>query len=178
MNAVVIFTLAAIVGYASATIDCNRPIGDCNWYSDCLQQSYPECTGTQSYALSYGKVFCNRFRQTYHSFSAEGQQWLDKVGPCLQYALLPYMQRNHTKLSCDGLKKAAFATHAPCYVSCGFCKTSLLDYFEVLRTVAPAFRTEFGEMARGILKILWKCVTGESAEHYGVCYGSNNTDNG
>lgn len=171
------YTVGVTEGGHSAP--CDKPVGDCQWYEQCLQARYPTCTGASSYALSFGMRFCERFKENFNNFSPAGQEWLTKVGPCLQYAMLPYMESN-SSMTCDEVKKAAFETHAPCYVSCGFCGTSFGDYFRVLQTITPALSSEFGEILRGLLKVLWQCVTGgnDIVNQHGVCYGGNSSGSG
>lgn len=150
--------LLAICTINGEGLDCKHPIGDCNWYKQCLQTRYPMCNGTSSYALSFGAVFCERFQQNKKKFSQEGQLWIGNVATCLQLSLLPYMKENIT-MSCDEIKEVAFSTHPACYVNNGFCKLGFWDNLELFETVAPVIPKAFGELTRQVMRILWDCWT-------------------
>lgn len=153
---------------------CTELLGNCTWYTRCLQAYYPTCDSQEDYP-PLGYYFCTRYEQNLHLFSEKAKIFVNRTKLCLQYALLPYVGENGTALTCEQLKQAAFDTHAPCYVNCGFCEISVWDYFSVLKVIAPAFGTEFGELMKEILRILWKCLTGVILYTPGECYGSNSS---
>jgi len=79
------------------------------------------------------------------------------VQECLQVALIPYLNKDN-RLSCERLKEKAFYTHAPCYVNSGFCKLGIRDWFEMLVTVAPAYKMATKKMMKATIEGLRLCV--------------------
>lgn len=156
---------------------CTQLFGTCSWYKDCVQARYPTCTSPSDYPpIAY--TICNRYEKQLHLFSEGAQRWVNRTKLCLQQALLPYVEENGTALTCEHLREKAFDTHVPCYADCGFCKISFGDYFRVLDVIAPAFSTEFGELMKEVVRILWKCFTGGRPEVSRNCYDSSKTYTG
>lgn len=159
----------AVAACSGAATNCDSPTGLCSWYVQCLQAKYPTCTGASNYAINFGKRFCDRYAETFDSFTAKGQAWVNRTRLCLQIALVPYIEdslqitlapymEDSKHLSCKGLRETAFATHSPCYVNSGFCSLSFWDWLQVARTVAPALGVAFLETVSGFVQSLTHCL--------------------
>lgn len=90
----------------------------CAWYSDCLAERFPGCTGhALEYAQSYGGKYCQGFTDNSDKFSAVGQVWVDKVKLCLQEELARDVLRQEVEVAdCEEIRRAAFDSHPKCYV--------------------------------------------------------------
>ncbi|OWA51970.1 hypothetical protein BV898_16428 [Hypsibius exemplaris] len=131
-------------------------------YSECLERKH-SCAGHQAgYAIRYAEKFCQLYDDHYHSFSGQGQQWVDGVRKCLQVSLVP-MIRPYYNGDCARIKQQAFTSHAPCYVTPGFgapsmCQLGYRDWFTAFWTIKGAFLTSDAlETVTGVLDVMVAC---------------------
>ncbi|KAH0835686.1 hypothetical protein J3R83DRAFT_9460, partial [Lanmaoa asiatica] len=110
----------------------NPPLDQCAFYANCLESRY-HC-GPNGYPIGYGGHFCQKFSDNRDLFDARGQQWVTDVMHCLQLVLVGDAI-DATPTTCQALDAQAFASHAPCYVSTGFCTLSVQDWATVLEIV-------------------------------------------
>jgi hypothetical protein len=112
----------------------NPPPKSCAFYRSCVDATVP--CGSTGYAFAYGEKNCNRFQNNINMFSAGGQQWVWGVMTCLQGALRSAVTFDAT---CTSIRDAAFASHAPCYVSNGVCPfvgiLNWSDYLSIFATI-------------------------------------------
>lgn len=140
---------------------CKAPSGaDCNWYTECLNRHYPECSGKDNYATNYGQVFCDKFIKNFELFSHLGKTWIQSVKRCLIKALAPQLSAN-PKPSCPELKKSAFDSHVGCYTNPpggpSMCDLSVGDWVQVLATVKSSFLSEFSNTVRQSFSVATIC---------------------
>jgi hypothetical protein len=134
------------------TLDCDHPestSGNCEYYEHCVESHIPcQREGFVSYAMKYGKVYCELFAAHRDSFSPSTQEWIDCVMTCLQTSLSPRVLRaissssSSSSLSCGvcvALEQHAYSTHSVCYVSCGVCSLPLLDFPLFLSLICDDF---------------------------------------
>ncbi|KAK7057665.1 hypothetical protein R3P38DRAFT_3252746 [Favolaschia claudopus] len=122
-------------GVNSTSPEClNPPPDSCTFYADCLESRY-QC-GSSGYPLGYGQKFCTKFQTQRASLSEKGQAWMLATLHCLQEALVPDASgAPHADGSCAALKKTAFDSHAPCYVSNGLCTLNPSDWIAIVEIV-------------------------------------------
>jgi len=142
--------------------ECLSPGPDtCNFYATCLEPIY-HC-GPDGYPLGYGQYFCQKFKNETSRFTTHGGQWLSKTMLCLQRVLIPEATSPITASggvrTCEQLKDAALSKHAKCYVECGLCQLSPVDWWVVVSTVG--IRSMFSSF-EGI---------GQVVEAAGLCVG-------
>lgn len=107
---------------------------ECSWYQDCLERNQP-CTGTEhGYAIEFGLKFCRLFEQYHSQFSLVGQEWVEGVTKCLQFALIPFLETFTSNATmCAAIKREAFSSHSRCYLDPGpnvpsVCDISVTDW--------------------------------------------------
>ncbi|KAF9240394.1 hypothetical protein BU15DRAFT_87629 [Melanogaster broomeanus] len=104
----------------------------CSFYVTCLESRY-HC-GPNGYPIGYGHNFCQKFSTERSKLNAPGQKWMTDTMHCLQMVLVPdAIDVNAT--TCNALKDQAFASHAGCYTSNGFCTLGVHDWAAVLEIV-------------------------------------------
>lgn len=116
---------------------CLSPVRNtCTFYADCLESIY-DC-GPEGYPLGYGQHFCQKFKSEKSRFTTNGQKWLSNTMLCLQRAMIPEVTSPITTTgvrTCEQLKDAALSKHAKCYVECGLCQLSPMDWWVIVSTV-------------------------------------------
>ena len=106
----------------------------CTFYANCLESRY-QC-GPEGYPIGYGQHYCQKFSDNRSKFDAQGQQWMIDTMHCLQAGLVgEAVDTDPAATTCDALKDAAFASHAPCYTSNGFCSLGVQVWETVLEIV-------------------------------------------
>jgi hypothetical protein len=140
--------------------ECLSPARNtCTFYTDCLESLY-HC-GPDGYPLGYGLHFCQKFSAESPRFSTKGQHWLSNTMLCLQRSLIPEATDPIATTgvrTCKELKDTAFSKHGGCYVECGLCQLSPLDWWVVVSTV-------------GIRPILSFEGLGQAVEAVSLCVG-------
>ena len=124
---------------------CYSPDGtDCNWYSQCLARMY-DCSGQADYAIQYGEKYCKIYRQSQLALSSQALRWIDAVRKCLQVALVPLVHLCQERYTCKSVEKAAFDSHATCYLSPyqGFsvCLLPVSDWLRIFWTIKGSYHT-------------------------------------
>ena len=133
---------------ANVSLDCDNPplsgTDLCGFYSECLEAVQP--CGENGYALGYGLKYCERFTSerlfTCLKNNTYSLSWVNNTRTCLQQALVPMLNTNHTEI-CQQIKTEAFHTHPDCYTAGGkaipqgpsFCFLTIPDLVCVLETV-------------------------------------------
>ncbi|KAG6840629.1 hypothetical protein C0991_005481 [Blastosporella zonata] len=117
---------------ATCPLCTNPPRGQCNFYADCLESQY-HC-GPTGYPLGFGEHFCMKFNASRAELSTEGQVWMLNTMECLQQALVPEATST-AGVTCDSLRKDAFASHGPCYVQSGLCTLPPSDWVKIVGIV-------------------------------------------
>ncbi|KIJ06358.1 hypothetical protein PAXINDRAFT_103402 [Paxillus involutus ATCC 200175] len=125
--------LAKETGPPSTDPACaNPPMDQCSFYATCLESRY-HC-GPDGYPLGYGRKYCQKFAGERSKLDPQGQKWMIDTMHCLQLVLVPdAIDANST--TCDALKDQAFASHAGCYVSNGFCTLGVHDWAAIIEIV-------------------------------------------
>lgn len=96
---------------------CYSPDGtDCSWYSRCLARMF-DCTGQAEYVIQFSEKTCNSFRESNLNFTAKGLRWIDAARKCLQVELVPLLHLCRERPTCHTIRKTAFDSHEPCYLS-------------------------------------------------------------
>lgn len=144
--------------------DCFNPSGEnCNWYKECLEKRY-QCEKTSyPYAISFAEHFCSRFGTMYNSFSAKGKQWIDATRKCLQVALVPLLDPSKVP-TCKEIRRFAFKSHTPCYVTPSpqgpsMCDLPFTDWLHVFHTIKSAFFKAAIPSIQGAFGTLGRCVS-------------------
>ncbi|OWF52566.1 hypothetical protein KP79_PYT18849 [Mizuhopecten yessoensis] len=141
---------------------CFSPDGKtCSWYGDCLRQLYPCADTDAEHAITYADVFCELYSVHQLSFAMSGQQWIDGVRTCLQLDLVPIF-RPWSNVTCEGIEKQAFASHAKCYerptTHASFCSLNLGDQLKIFWTIKGAFTNAFVEPVKDLWDVLSDCL--------------------
>ncbi|KAF9228276.1 hypothetical protein BS17DRAFT_773401 [Gyrodon lividus] len=120
-------------GPPSTDVACTNPRMDqCSFYATCLESRY-HC-GPDGYPIGYGQKYCQKFSDERSNLDAQGQKWMIDTMHCLQFVLVPdAIDANAT--TCNALKDQAFASHAGCYTSNGFCTLGVHNWVAVLGIV-------------------------------------------
>ncbi|KAF8431690.1 hypothetical protein L210DRAFT_2899200 [Boletus edulis BED1] len=112
----------------------NPPMDQCAFYANCLESRY-QC-GPDGYAIGYGQHYCQKFSDNRGMFDAQGQQWMISTMHCLQLALVgDAIDATPPASDCQALRDQAFASHAGCYISNGFCTLGVQVWTAVLEIV-------------------------------------------
>ncbi|KAG6909529.1 hypothetical protein DXG01_017086 [Tephrocybe rancida] len=117
---------------ATSSLCTNPPRDQCNFYADCLETQY-SC-GPTGYPIGFGQHFCETFDASRPELSSKGQAWLADTMECLQQALVPEATSTDG-VTCDSLRKEAFASHGPCYVQGGLCTLPPSDWVSIVGIV-------------------------------------------
>lgn len=110
----------------------NPPFDQCGFYANCLESRY-HC-GPDGYPIGYGQHYCQKFSDNRALFNTRGQEWMVSTMHCLQVALVRDAV-DATATTCEALKTQAFASHAGCYTSNGFCTLGVDAWAVVLEIV-------------------------------------------
>jgi len=101
----------------------------CTFYQQRLESKL-HC-GLQGYPLAYGKKYCERFRDL-AQLSRAGAKWRDETLSCLQSQLGTFATNGG---SCDAVREKAFASHASCYKTSGFCQLPVSDWRRIFHVI-------------------------------------------
>ncbi len=120
---------------------------DCGFYA--RQSSKLHCSAS-NYLTRFGGHYCREFQALKPYFTRAGQGVLNCIRPCLIKAL------HRSDLTCKNAQKIAFASHATCYVQCGFCSMPLSDQLMIGAAIwpelfDPEFRPVMGEVSERCL---------------------------
>ncbi|KAF8130593.1 hypothetical protein EV363DRAFT_214587 [Boletus edulis] len=92
--------------------------------------------GPDGYPIGYGQHYCQKFSDNRGMFDAQGQQWMINTMHCLQLALVgDAIDATPPASDCQALRDQAFASHAGCYISNGFCTLGVQVWTAVLEIV-------------------------------------------
>ena len=130
----------------------------CAFYANCLESRY-HC-GPDGYPIGYGQRYCQKFSDNRGMLDARGQQWMLDNMHCLQLALVGNaVDADPAATTCDALEDKAFASHAPCYTSNGFCSLGVEVWETVLEIVD--IRTLFSnwDAFKATIETAGDCVT-------------------
>ena len=131
---------------------CRWPQSEgCIWYENCLDR-FNDCkNSSDEYAISFGKLYCEKYAMNLFKFSESGQDWIGHVRQCLQSKISKLVG---TSISCKDLKTRAFDSHPDCYFSSspyhGFCSLPVSDWCHVAFTVGDAL------FKPGAAKLSWE----------------------
>lgn len=163
--------LTTATAYAQNCSD--RPVkANCDFYSECLEDSY-NCQNTDfNYPIEYGDRFCNDFEDTRQELTARGQLWIDRTMVCLQQTLFDKFLENsifsfllEDKI-CRKVSDVAFASHHRCYVKPtgnyreGICPL-WKDYKVIFQTGRPweAIGTKYsGAVRKQVVQTAKSCI--------------------
>ncbi|KAF5334240.1 hypothetical protein D9758_017093 [Tetrapyrgos nigripes] len=154
--------------------NCSSPPPQtCTFYADCLEPAF-HC-GPEGYPLGFGGKFCTKFSLNAARLSPQGQEWLYTTMHCLQVALVPMLQAHDSESegsssstsmttprsdsdACKNLEKEAFSTHAPCYLSSGFCKLSLADRVVIVEIIGLKTLLQNWEVFESGVQVVKGCL--------------------
>ena len=123
---------------------CYSPSGDsCSWFQNCLEKKYPCKDTSNAYAIKYAEKFCRLYDERSSLFSTEGRKWVNATRKCLQVSLVPILRPWYT-LSCENIRKRAFASHTPCYLNPdkdapSICNMDCNDFLKIFWTIKSSF---------------------------------------
>ena len=148
---------------------CYSPDGtDCSWYSRCLAKMF-DCTGQAEYVIQYSEKTCNVFRESNLNFTAKGLRWIDAARKCLQVELVPLLHLCREQPSCRTVRKTAFDSHEPCYLSpyqgSSICDMPQKDWYKFYWHVKNYIDSShvspvFVEALETLLKVVSNCSNG------------------
>lgn len=128
---------------------CSELIGTCDYYL--CRESVQHC-GEDGYFLRFGYHYCSRFfKEVKPNVSEREQQWLERVGSCLQRKVddIPLYQ------SCLRAEDEAITSHTECYVQTGFCAMPMSMRFRLFSIVYGELKDE--RMFSTFMSILKRC---------------------
>lgn len=128
--------------------NCSEYKNDCEFYACITEEKH---CAPRNYPLKFGKKYCLRYETRINFFSDQGKTWIEDVRKCLIHEM-DIMDEN---LTCRQLKRKAFKTHVPCYVSSGICSLPLRDKKAILTTIWPSLKNA-RILANG-LQVLKQC---------------------
>ncbi len=157
--AIGVFLLQAAVAVAAPTPvqrGTQAPLG-CDFYVDRLDDAFP--CGPSGYARAYGRPYCEYFLDLLPALSPLGQAWLSRTLPCLQNALLPFLQPLTAPRNCREIHDTAFATHPTCYTQTGnsLCALDLPDLAMILSVLEKRDLLN-RDGRRQIAKVMRQCL--------------------
>jgi len=136
----------------------------CNVYNTCFDRYCP-CTGADSYFISYGRKYCDRFLNE-SGWSPVGKQWRDKTLLCLQESIAAKLSlQRRTTCNCREMKEFAFKMHINCYTQnvASVCKLPISDWRKIVSIVDTAdFIDSYG--TKQVLATLEICISNYSSE--------------
>ena len=148
---------------------CYSPDGtDCSWYSSCLARMF-DCTGQAEYVIQYSEKACNVLRESRQNFTAKGLRWIDAARKCLQVELVPLLRLCRERPTCQTIRKTAFDSHVPCYLSpyrgSSVCDIPKTDWEKFFFTINQKMKKEyvsprFVEALKTLLTVVGNCTTG------------------
>jgi hypothetical protein len=149
--------------HAQAQCAIQGPLS-CNVYNTCFDR-YCSCAGADSYFISYGRKYCDRFLNEM-GWSAAGKQWRDKTLLCLQKSIAAKLSlQSPTTCNCREMKEFAFQAHINCYTqnAASICKLPIADWRKIVSIIDAADLIDsYG--ARQVVATLRICISNYSSE--------------
>ncbi len=140
---------------------CHSPDGsNCSWYRECLNKAYPSCVN-DDYGIKFADKFCKLYNESYSKFSPYGRKWINAVRKCLQFKLVPLVDKTRVK-TCKDLKSTSFKSQNTCYLtpdgsSLTYCDLSDEDKNTVFWTIKSSISKAFWPTLKGFLDLRKKC---------------------
>jgi hypothetical protein len=145
----IFLALFSIQSWAVSPYACEGLIGNCEYYR--CRESIQPC-GEDGYFIHFGYRYCKQFfTELSPNVSEREQQWLERVGACLQRKVdeIPIYQ------SCSNTEDAAIYSHTECYVQTGFCAMPYSLRFRLLGIVYEELKDK--RMIETLMNIIKRC---------------------
>lgn len=137
---------------ANAQQPCQELINSCQYYA--CKNTQLRCAD-KNYLYNFGYKNCVQFEIDRHFFSTQGQQFLDRVRPCLQNKI---EQENPEQFICPNVENYVYDHHVQCYIENGYCELNAEDKQQITIEVHGSLISN-PQLFQTAIKIQHKCRT-------------------